>query len=356
MPYLRNGIEGSDFLDSPRAMEPVAVVGIACRFPGDASTPERFWDLLQHGKCEFANTPGAWFGANLICQAAYSKVPNDRFLVEAFHDPNSSKPNTIASEGGHFLSQNVAAFDAPFFNITASEARAMDPQQRHLLEVSYEAFENAGLPLEELAGSNTGCFVGCFTKDYSDMIVHDPETSPRYSATRTSASILSNRISWFYNLKGPSMTLDTACSSSLVGVHLACQSLQLGESDMAIVGGSNLILSPDLSMWLSNLNMLARDGLSKAFDSRANGYGRGEGIASLVLKPLANAIRDGNTIRAIIRGTGVNQDGRTPGITLPNRQAQEELIRSTYARAGLDVAQTPYVEAHVRTHFPLDLE
>jgi acyl transferase domain-containing protein len=285
-------------------------------------------------------------------------VPRDRFEIESFHHPSPNKSNVITSEGGHFLSENVAAFDAPFFNLTASEALAMDPQQRLLLEVSYEAFENAGLLTEELAGSNTGCFVGCFTKDYSDMIVRDSETSPQYAATGTSASILSNRISWFYDLKGPSLTLDTACSSSLVGVHLACQSLQLRETNMAIVGGSNLILNPDLSMWLSNLHMLAPDGLSKAFDSRADGYGRGEGIASIVLKPLVDAIRDGNPVRAVIRGTGVNQDGRTPGITLPNSQAQEDLIRSTYARAGLDLTQTRYFEAHVLTwssFFPREL-
>ncbi len=286
-------------------------------------------------------------GNPLNFTAAYSKVPKSRYNIEAFHDPTSRKPNTITSSGGHFLSQNVAAFDAPFFNLSASEARAMDPQQRILLEVSYEAFENAGLPLEDIAGSKTGCFVGCFTKDYSDMIARDSESSPQYAATGTSASMLSNRLSWFYNLKGPSITLDTACSSSLVAVHLACQSLQLGETDTAIVGGSNLIINPDLSMWLSNLHMLAPDGLSKAFDSRANGYGRVEGIAMIVRKPLSTAIRDGNLIRAIIRGSGVNQDGRTPGITLPNSHAQEELIRTTYAQAGLDMTQTKYVEAHV---------
>jgi acyl transferase domain-containing protein len=223
----------------------------------------------------------------------------------------------------------------------------MDPQQRLLLEVSYEAFENAGLPIEKLAGSDTGCFVGCFTKDYSEMIVRDSETSPMYAATGTSASILSNRISWFYDLKGPSLTLDTACSSSLVGVHLACQSLHSGESRMTVVGGSNLMLSPDLNMWLSNLHMLAPDGLSKAFDDRADGYGRGEGVAAIILKPLTEAIRDRNTIRAVIRGTGVNQDGKTPGITLPNSQAQEDLIRSTYGRAGLNFQATQYFEAHV---------
>lgn len=279
-------------------------------------------------------------------KAAYSDVPRDRYNIDAFHDPTTKRQGTITAPGAHFLSEDVSAFDAPFFSLTANEARAMDPQQRLLLEVSYEAFENAGLPIENLPGSATGCFVGCFTKDYAEMMARDPENVPQYNATGTSAAILSNRLSWFYDLRGPSLTLDTACSSTLVALHLACQSLQTGETKLAVVGGTNIILNPDLSMALSNLHMLAKDGLSKAFDERANGYGRGEGIATVILKPLSAAIKDGDCVRAIIRGTGVNQDGKTPGITLPSSQAQEALIRSTYLRAGLDFADTSYFEAH----------
>ncbi len=279
--------------------------------------------------------------------AAYSKVPNNRFNIDAFHHPSTTNLNTVTPRGGHFLHEDVAAFDAPFFNITHHEACAIDPQQRMLLEVAYEVLENAGIPIENLAGTQTGCYVGCFTKDWHEMVMRDPETSPMYSASGALAAMLSNRLSWFYDLRGPSMTIDTACSSSLVGVHLACQSLQSGESKMALVGGSNLMLSPDINMWMSNLNFLSRDGLSKSFDAKADGYGRGEGVACVLLKSVAEAVRDGDTIRAIIRGTGVNQDGKTPGITLPNIEAQAELIRSTYRAANLDFKRTRYFEAHV---------
>ena len=254
--------------------------------------------------------------------------------------------NSITPERGHFLDCNVGEFDAQFFNITPQEARAMDPQQRLLLEVSYEAFENAGLTLQSLAGSATSCYVGAFTSDYRDIFTRDPEAAPKYTATGNSSSILSNRLSWFYDLRGPSMTVDTACSSSLVALHLACQSLRTGESRAAIVGGANLILSPESMMWLSNLNSLGKDGVSRTFDSCGNGYGRGEGFAIIVLKPLRDAVTDGDTIRAVIRGTGINQDGRTTGITLPSSEAQADLIRSTYLNAGLDMTKTRYFEAH----------
>ena len=253
----------------------------------------------------------------------------------------------MTPRGGHFLKENVAAWDAPFFSITPTEAKAMDPQQRILLEVTYESFENAGLKMEEMAGSNTSCFVGCFTRDYTEMILRDPETSPMYCATGTGFSHISNKISWFYDLKGPSLTLDTACSSSLVGLHLACQSLRTSETEMAIVAGTNLMLSPDLNMWMSNLHFLSKDGISKSFDAKGNGYGRGEGFAAIILKPLRNALKDHDNIRAIIRGTGVNQDGHTPGITLPSSEAQADLIRSTYRSASLSLANTGYFEAHV---------
>ena len=223
----------------------------------------------------------------------------------------------------------------------------MDPTARMLLEVTYEALENAGLPIENLIGSDTSCYVGCFTRDYHEMLMRDAETSPMYAGTGTGFSLLSNRISWFYDLRGPSMTLDTACSSSLVGMHLACQGLHSKESKIAVVCGANLILSPDLGMWLSNLRMTSVDGLSRSFADEVTGYGRGEGIATVILKPLADALKDGDAVRAVIRGTGVNQDGHTTGITLPNSEAQADLISGTYRAAGLDFSQTSYFEAHV---------
>jgi acyl transferase domain-containing protein len=227
----------------------------------------------------------------------------------------------------------------------------MDPTARMLLEVTYEALENGGLPVQNLAGSATSCYVGCFTRDFHEMLMRDAETSPMYAGTGTGFSLLSNRVSWFYDFRGPSMTLDTACSSSLVGLHLACQGLRTGESKMAVVCGANLILSPDLAMWLANLHMTSKDGLSRSFAHEVTGYGRDEGIAALILKPLADALNDGDTIRAVIRGTGVNQDGHTTGITLPNSDAQAELIRSTYSSAGLDFRETSYFEAHVSLPF-----
>ncbi|KAJ5389914.1 polyketide synthase [Penicillium cataractarum] len=278
--------------------------------------------------------------------AAARTVPQDRYNVDAFHHPASEKLNTLSTRNGHFLDEDVAAFDAPFFSITAQEATAMDPTARLLLEVTYEAMEAAGLPMESLVGSQTSCHVGCFTRDYHEMLMRDAETAPMYAGTGTGFSLLANRISWFYDLRGASMTLDTACSSSLVGLHFACQGLRNGEATTAIVCGSNLILSPDLAMWLANLRMTSTDGLSRSFAEGVTGYGRGEGIATLILKPARDALRDGDPIRAIIRGTGANQDGHTTGITVPSREAQADLIRSTYLSAGLDVGQTAYFEAH----------
>ncbi|KAF2811619.1 putative polyketide synthase [Mytilinidion resinicola] len=316
--YSKGDIDTSD----------IAVVGLACRFPGGASNSTKFWDLLYERK------------------SAYSEVPQSRYNAKAFHHPGGDKLNTLSCTGGHFLEQDASAFDAPFFNITAHEAKAMDPTARMLLEVTYEALENAGLPIENLTGSDTSCYVGCFTRDYHEMLMRDAETSPMYAGTGTGFSLLSNRVSWFYDFRGPSMTLDTACSSSLVGLHLACQGLRAGESKIAVVSGANLILSPDLAMFLSNLHMLSKEGLSKSFAEGVTGYGRGEGIATVILKPLADALRDGDSIRAVIRGSGINQDGHTTGITLPNSDAQASLIRSTYRSAGLDFSQTSYFEAH----------
>ncbi|KAL4862617.1 hypothetical protein BDV12DRAFT_178594 [Aspergillus spectabilis] len=306
----------------------IAVIGLGCRFPGGASDPQKFWELLSNKR------------------SALRTAPESRYNAAAFHHEAREKLNTLSASKGHFLEQDVAAFDAPFFKITAQEATAMDPTARMLLEVTYEAMESAGLPIERLTGSDTSCFVGCFTRDYHEMLMRDAEAAPMYAGTGTGFSLLSNRVSWFYDLRGPSMTLDTACSSSLVGLHLACQALRNGESKIAVVSGANLILSPDLGMWLSNLRMTSTDGLSRSFADGVTGYGRGEGIAALILKPVRDALRDGDPIRAVIRGSGVNQDGHTTGITVPNSEAQADLIQTTYRSAGLDVSQTSYFEAH----------
>ncbi|GLA55110.1 type I Iterative Polyketide synthase (PKS) [Aspergillus niger] len=310
------------------ALEPIAIIGIGGRFPGEATNPDKLWDLICKG------------------QSAMSEVPKDRFNIDAFYHPHAERQGTMNVRGGHYMQEDVACFDAPFFSITPQEANAMDPQQRLALEVAYESLENAGLRIEEVAGSPMACFMASFTRDYANLRSHDAEDIPKYEGTGNGAALISNRISWFFDLKGPSLSLDTACSSSLVALHLACQSLRSGESKTALVGGTNLLLMPEMQIAMTSLHFLSPDSKSQAFDHKANGYSRGEGAAVITLKPLADALRDNNVIRAVIRGTGVNQDGKTPGITLPSAEAQEELIRTTYQSAGLDFSETNYFEAH----------
>ncbi|KAJ5187895.1 hypothetical protein N7449_010889 [Penicillium cf. viridicatum] len=232
--------------------------------------------------------------------------------------------------------------------MTSDEAAAMDPQQRLLLEVVYEGLENAGIPLAKIMGTKTSCFVGSFSADYTDLLLRDPECVPMYQCTNAgqSRAMTANRLSYFFDLKGPSVTVDTACSGSLVALHLACQSLQTGDSSTAIAAGVNLILSHEFMSTMSMMKFLSSDGRCHTFDEKANGYARGEAAGCLILKPLTKALHDQDKIRAIIRGTGSNQDGRTAGITLPNGIAQENLIRSVYTRAGLDPSETDFVEAH----------
>lgn len=346
MPHFLSPERRDSGTDDPNS---VAVVGLACRFPGDAENGPAFWDFLCKARCKQLLRSLNLFTAipvlTCYCEAAYSEP--DRFNMNAFHSTAKGRLDTSTTQGAHFLRQDVAAFDANFFSISHNEAIAMDPNQRLMLEVAYEAFENAGLPLETIAGTNTSCYIGNFTTDYREMLFRDPEAMPLYSMSGSGFELISNRVSWFYDLRGPSFTLGTACSSSLVAIHQGCQSLRTGESNTAIVGGSNLLLNPDMFLALSNQQFLAQDGRSKSFDIRGDGYGRGEGFAALVLKRVDDAIRDGDPIRAIIRGTGVNQDGKTKSITVPSVDAQADLIRSTYRSAGLGLKDTHYFEAHV---------
>ncbi|KAI9642743.1 hypothetical protein NHQ30_008474 [Ciborinia camelliae] len=287
-------------------MEPIAVIGMACRMSGEASSVEKLWEMISNGRTGHGN------------------IPEDRFDADAWYHPHHERRGAIQTKSGFFLEEDVAAFDAPFFSITAKEAAGMDPMQRKLLEVSYESFENAGLPIASLSASATSVYTGVMTNDYELLSSSDIYDLPHHAASGTSRAMLSNRISWFYNLSGPSLTLDTACSSSLYAFHLACQSLRTKESKQAS----------------------GPDGISHSFDARANGYARGEAIAGIVLKPLSTALRDGDTIRAVVRGSGVNQDGKTPGITMPSGEAQASLIRETYAAAGLLLDSTMYFESH----------
>ncbi|KAK7937173.1 uncharacterized protein PG986_014041 [Apiospora aurea] len=308
--------------------EPIAVIGLDAVFPGDADTAERFYDFLLQGR------------------SARTAVPADRYHAEAYWHPDIERAGAARNGTGHYLKQNVAAFDAPFFSITAEEAGAMDPQQRGVLEGTYRALENAGIPISAAKGTQTGVYVGCFSHDYQGMLQRDIDSRSKYSGLGTSASILSNRVSWFYDLRGPSVTIDTACSSSLVAAHQACLDLQVKETSMAIAAGCNLILSPDSTLELDALGVLSPDGTSYSFDSRANGYGRGEGFGTVALKRVSDAIRDGNTIRAVIRGSAVNQDGRSPGISQPTKAAQAALMKHVYSKAGLDPSLTRFFEAH----------
>lgn len=308
----------------------IAIVGIGCRLPGDVCDTESLWVLLAEGR----NT--------------WSPVPPERFNGEAFFHPNPENSGTTNHQGGHFLSQanNLAAFDAGFFAMSAAEAQATDPQQRLLLEVSYEAFENAGIPVEQIRGSDTAVYVAMFTRDYDRNIYKDPIRIPKYHTTGCGDAILSNRISYVFDLKGPSMTIDTGCSGSMVALHLACQSLRTGESSAALACGVSLMLNPDQMIGMSNLHMLNDNGRSYPFDARGTGYGRGEGVTAIVLKRLDDALEAGDNIRAVIRNTSINQDGKTNGITLPSCKAQESLQRRTYQQASLIPCAVQYVEAH----------
>ncbi|KAH7157523.1 hypothetical protein B0J13DRAFT_494657 [Dactylonectria estremocensis] len=309
-------------------MDDIAVVGLGLRFPGNATSPEELWSVLERGESQ------------------WSEFPKDRLNIDGYYHPGGDRQGSISFRGGHFIKGDHTSFDAPFFSVATEDAKAIDPQQRILLEASYEALENAGIRKEDIDGSDTAVYVGSFVKDYEQICLRDPDWQPQYAATGNGTAIMSNRISYFFNLHGPSMTIDTGCSGSLVSIHLAAQSLRSGESSLAIAAGAGMILTPNTIMPMTALNFLSPDGKCFTFDARANGYGRGEGIGVVVLKRMSDAIRDNDTIRAVIRGTKVNQDGHTTGITLPSKEAQAANIRSVYKSAGLDFNQTAYVECH----------
>ncbi|RAO66013.1 uncharacterized protein BHQ10_002025 [Talaromyces amestolkiae] len=319
-------MEGINMLISE--VEPIAIVGLSCRLPGGADTPEKLWDLVHEGR------------------QCWQDVPSDRYNWKAFHHPDPDTKGTHNSRGGFFLDQNLAEFDAGFFGIPAAEAAAMDPQQRILLEVSYEAFENTGMSLESLRGSRTGVYVALVSRDYERQTYKDPYQIPKHHLTGCGDATACGRISYVFDLKGPCMSLDTGCSGGMVALHLACQALRLGESDAAIVGGTNLLLGPDMTIAMSALRMINDEGRCYPFDSRGAGYGRAEGVAALVLKRLKDAVKDGDNVRAIIRNSGVNQDGKTNGILLPSSEAQGQLTAALYRQVGIHPREVSYVEAH----------
>ncbi|KAI9676001.1 MAG: Type I Iterative PKS [Caeruleum heppii] len=310
--------------------EPIAVVGMACRLPGDSNSPHALWNLLKRGG------------------VANNEAPLSRFDLKTHHD-GSKKPKTMRSPGGMFL-ENIDPrdFDAQFFSISRTDAIAMDPQQRQLLEVVYECLENAGISLESLDGAPVGCFVGSYAVDYADIQARDPEDRAPSVTVGVGRAILSNRLSHFLNIKGPSMTIDTACSGSLVSLDVACRYLKTGEINGAIVAGANLYLSPEHNMdggAMKGASSLS--GKCHTFDVKADGYIKAEGINAVVLKRLSDAVRDRDAIRAIIRGSATNSDGRTPGIASPSSEAQATAIRAAYANAGItDYSETIYLECH----------
>ena len=307
-------------------MEPIAIIGLACRFPG-ADNPEAFWQLMRNGVDAIAD------------------IPPERWDIERFYDPTPATAKKMYSRQGGFL-KNVDQFDPQFFRISPLEATYLDPQQRLLLEVTWEALENAAIVPETLAGSQSGVFIGISDVDYHRLAYQSPTNLTAYVGTGNSTSIAANRLSYLFDLRGPSLAVDTACSSSLVAVHLACQSLQNQESNLCLVGGVNLILSPETTVVFSQARMMAPDSRCKTFDARADGYVRSEGCGVVVLKRLRDAIQDGDRILAVIEGSAVNQDGLSNGLTAPNGPAQQAVIRQSLANARVKPAQISYVEAH----------
>ncbi len=307
--------------------DPIAVVGMACRVPGAGSSVEEFWELLRDGR------------------DAIRDIPADRWNSDEWFATDLAAPAKAVTKSGGFLDQ-IDGFDADYFGILPREAERMDPQQRLFLEVAIEALDDAGLPHKDLRGSRTGVFVASYHNDYAQLQYADPETIDPRTLTGTLHSVLVNRLSYLLDLHGPSMSIDTACSSSLVAVHLACQSLRLGESDVAIAGGVSLMVAPELMVAMSKVGFMSPDGRSKAFDAQADGFGRGEGCAVIVLKRLSDAIADNDRILAVVRGSAVNQDGHSTLLAAPNGLAQERLIREALLNAQLEPWRVSYVEAH----------
>lgn len=320
-------------MPSDNTREPIAIVGSGCHFAGNVDSASGLWELLRQPR------------------DVRSVIPDDRFSPEGWYHPNGSYHGHCNVKQSYLISRDVRKFDAQFFNTSPLEARSLDPQQSFLLETVYEAVEAAGLTVEGLRGSDTGVYVGAMSGDIEASLLRDTQNVPIYMTTGTSRSIISNRISYFFGWRGPSITVDTACSSSLVAVHMAVQALRAGDCEVTVACGTNLLLGPEQYIAMSKLKMLSPDSLSRMWDRDANGYARGDGISAIVLKTLSKALADGDDIECIIRETGVNQDGSTSsGLAQPSSSAQRELIRSVYRKAGLDLLQRSdqpqYFEAH----------
>lgn len=335
--------------------EPLAIIGLACRLPGGNSSPGKLWQFMEDGK------------------VASNEVPSSRFNC-AGHWDGSHKPGTMRPNGGMFLSEqdvDLASFDASFFEIAGTEAIATDPNQRQMLEIVYEGLESAGIPMERINGASAACFVSSFAIDYLDNHQRDPEQRPKMTDLGIGRAILANRISWFFNLKGPSVTIDTACSGSLVALDMACRTLRSHEVNTAIIATSNLYMSPEHvidSGFVGEAH--SPTGLCHTFDAAADGYVKAEAVSCLIVKTLDNALRDRDPIRAVIRGVAINRseliesihgrrlsrvliylsyssNGRTDGIGSPSSEAQAAAIRKAYKNAGIsNYNDTQYLECH----------
>ncbi|OJK01834.1 hypothetical protein ASPACDRAFT_50671 [Aspergillus aculeatus ATCC 16872] len=308
--------------------ESVVIVGMACRLPGGVSSPTDFWEMLVNERSGQCN------------------VPKTRFNADGFFHPEGDRAGVMNTRGGYFLQEDVRQFENSFFGINNLEATYMDPQQRKLLEVVYECFESAGVSLQQAAGADIGVYVGNFTVDFQTMQARDPEALHRYSATGSGTAILSNRLSYIFDLRGPSFTLDTACSSSIYCLHSAVTAIKAGECEGAVVAGANLIMGPEQHLGTMKGGVLSPTSTCHTFDASADGYGRAEGVSALYIKRLSAALRDGDPIRAVIRGSAVNANGKTSGITQPSIAGQAEVIRKAYRVAGIDAQDTEYVECH----------
>ena len=310
-----------------QARQPIAIIGIGCRFPGGICGPDRFWQALQDG----------FDGVR--------EVPAQRWDAARWYAPGAATPGRMNTRWGGFI-DDVDAFDAGFFAMSPREARVADPQHRMLLEVTWEALEHAGVPAAELAGSRTGVFVGICSNDYQRLQAGSATLQESYAATGNALSIAANRISYTFDFHGPSWAVDTACSSSLVAVHQACRSLLAGESELALAGGVNLVLDPAATVAFSQANMMSPTGRCRTFSDDADGYVRAEGCAIVVLKRLDDAVRDGDRVIALIRGSAVNQDGRSNGLTAPSGPSQRAVVRAALTDAGVEARAVGYVEAH----------
>jgi len=307
--------------------DPIAVIGLGCRVPGGATSADEMWRLLQAG-----------------VQTA-KEVPADRWDVSDWYDPDPAAPGKSVTKEASFLDR-IDMFDAGYFGILPREADRMDPQQRLLLEVAIEAIDDAGLPHSQLRGSSTSVFIASYHNDYAQLQLNDPVGLDARALTGILHSIVPNRLSYLLDLRGPSISVDSACSSSLAAIHLACQSLRVGETNLGIAGGVSLIVTPELMVAMSKVGFIAPDGRCKTFDALANGFGRGEGCGVVVLKRLSDAIADNDRIHAVIRGSAVNQDGRSTLLAAPNGPAQEALIRESLQSAQLDAQRICFFEAH----------